>query len=177
MSTQAVSNTRTQFTLFVPPSVAEILEPLRRTLDPVQSRLISAHGTLCREDELEDLSPDEIGARLKKAPPTPLTLTFGMARVFQDHGVLLPCVAGAVDFQALRNIILGTKRARRHEPHLTLAHPRNPRAPGNKPATLLKVPSSLCVTFTTVSLIHQHVGEPWCEVREYAVSGLRHGEA
>ena len=177
MSTQAVLNTRTQLTLFVAPPAAEILEPLRRTLDPVQSRLISAHVTLCREDELVGLSTDDIGARLEKALPGPLTLAFGMAEVFQGHGVLLPCVAGEVEFQALRNIVLGTERARRHTPHLTLAHPRNPRAPDNNPATLLMVPSSLSVTFTMVSLIHQHVGKPWRVLTEYAVSGSGRSEA
>jgi 2'-5' RNA ligase len=170
-------NTRTQLTLFVAPPAAEILEPLRRTLDPVQSRLISAHVTLCREDELVNLSADEIGARLKRAPPVPLTLTFGIVQVFQHHGVLLPCVAGEVEFQALRNIVLGAERARTHTPHLTLAHPRNPRAPDNKPATLLKVPSSLSVTFTTVSLIRQYVGEPWQVLTEYTISGSKRGEA
>jgi 2'-5' RNA ligase len=177
MSTQVVLNARTQLTLFVASPVAQILEPLRRTLDPVQSRLIPAHVTLCREDDLLDLSADEIGTRLRKTPPGPLTLTFGMAQVFQDHGVLLPCVAGEVEFQALRNTVLGAQGARRHTPHLTLAHPRNPRAPDNKPATLLKVPSSLSVTFSAVSLIHQHVGEPWRVLAEYEISGPRRGAA
>jgi 2'-5' RNA ligase len=170
-------NTRTQLTLYLAPPAGEILEPLRRRLDPVQSRLISAHVTLCREDELADVSTDEIGTRLKNAPPGPLTLTFGMAQVFEGHGVLLPCVAGEVEFQALRTIVLGTARARTHAPHLTLAHPRNPRAPDNRPATLLKVPLSLSVTFTTVSLIYQQVGEPWRLLAEYAISGPSRGEA
>ncbi len=170
-------NTRIQLTLFVAPPAADILEPLRRTLDPVQSRLISAHVTLCREDELVDLSTEEIGTRLKKAPHGQLTLTFGMAQVFSDHGVLLPCVEGEVEFQALRKIVLGSQGTRKHEPHLTLAHPRNPRAPGNIPAALLNVPSSLSVTFTTVSLISQQAREPWRVLAEYALSVAGRAEA
>jgi hypothetical protein len=67
MCPRAVLNTRTQLTLFVAPPAAEILEPLRRRLDPVQSRLISAHVTLCREDELMNVSAAEIAVRLRNA--------------------------------------------------------------------------------------------------------------
>ncbi len=153
---------RRQLTLFVPATAAGPLEDVRARVDPVQHRLIAAHVTLCREDDLEDLP--EVLARLAAPGPGPLTLTFGPAEAFGGHGLLLPCVAGAAAFRQLREGVLGSARVRDQAPHLTLAHPRNPRAPGNSLAAAAALPAPLTLTFPAVSLIEQAPLEPWVVV-------------
>src|SRR5688572_16534176 len=83
---------RTQLSLYVPAALAAELAAVRRAVDPVQSRLIPPHVTLCREEDLVGLSPDTVGARL--AGVGRLTLALGPAERFGGHGILLPCVAG-----------------------------------------------------------------------------------
>ena len=166
---------RRQLTLFVPNDAAHTLEAVRERLDPVQHRLIPAHVTLCREDELERGSGHAWRDRLAAAGTTlaaaPVTLTFGSATAFSGHGVLLPCIGGEPAFHALRVLLLGDPAPRRHEPHLTLAHPRNPRAPQNVPTTYADVPSPLQVTFRTVCLIEQSGDEPWQVLETYTLCG------
>ncbi len=154
---------RRQLTLFVPDGTAPWLEPLRQQLDPVQRDLIAAHVTLCREDEIVDLELPALWQRL--ATESPVTLIFGAPRRFDGHGLLLPCVDGATAFQQLRVRALDSDAIRTPEAHLTLAHPRNPRAPGNIEAKLGALPVPLSVTFRAVALIEQINGQPW-EVRE-----------
>ena len=151
------SSSRIQLTLFVPPAEAAELEALRRRLDPIQSGLIAAHVTLCREDELEGIEPDLIRQRLDASNPPPLTLHFGAAERFSGHGVLLPCMGGEEEFQALRQCILGSASVRRQAPHITLAHPRNPRAPGNNELAHAAsiAPGRSSITFTSVCRIRQ----------------------
>jgi len=153
--------TRIQLTLFVPGPEAGPLENLRLLLDPVQHSLIPAHVTLCREDELELLDPDSIAARVAASPVKAFTLRFGKPEGFFEHGILLPCVAGEPDFRALREHLLGSVDIRRASPHMTLAHPRNPKAPGNALANAMVLPELFAITFTGVSLIEQTGATPW----------------
>jgi hypothetical protein len=154
-------STRRQLTLFVAPPERDALERVRRDLDPVQQALIAAHVTLCREDELAPLSDDALRTRLASPALAPITLRFGEAERFDGHGVLLPCIEGAHAFEDLRAHVLGTGALRAHRAHLTLAHPRNPRAPGNTPERWGTLPSSLELTFGNVSWIEQRDGGPW----------------
>lgn len=162
--------TRRQLTLFVPREAAAPIEALRATLDPVQHALIAAHVTLCREDELTALEHGALEARLAASAARAVALAFGRAESFDGHGILLGAAAGVGEFQALRAHVLGRDDARAHRPHLTLAHPRNPRAPGNDLALARTLPDPLVVTFTMVTLIEQTDGEPWRVLREF---GLR----
>lgn len=150
---------RRQLTLFVPVEAAASIELLREKADPVQFALIAAHVTLCREDEFAELELSLLRERLAHAAP--LTLTFGQARRFAGHGILLPCIDGAADFQRLRAQALGATDVREHEAHLTIAHPRNPRAPGNQDALLSVLPAPLTLTFREVALIEQRAARPW----------------
>ena len=68
---------RRQLSLYVPRAEGALLEAVRRVLDPVQAGLIPAHVTLCREDELGQVSAMEIEARLRMAAAEPVTLGFG----------------------------------------------------------------------------------------------------
>jgi 2'-5' RNA ligase len=161
---------RTQLSLYVPTPVAEALAAVRRIVDPVQSRLIPPHVTLCREEDLVGVAPSDVRARLA-AGVGPLTLAFGSVEQFGGHGVLLPCVGGHAAFRALRALVLGGATPRDHTPHLTLAHPRTPRAPGNDPSAARVLPAPLSITFTSVHWIEQEGRAPWRIRHTYGLDG------
>ncbi len=159
---------RRQLTLFVPVEGAAKLEACRRVLDPVQHGLIAAHVTLCREHELEAVDLAALRARARLAEP--IILTFGLPESFSGHGILLPAIAGEGAFHNLRCHLLGAEPSRRQQPHLTLAHPRNPKAPGNTHANLSGLEPGLAITFGEVSLIEQVAGEPWVVLETFELS-------
>jgi 2'-5' RNA ligase len=152
---------RFQLSLFVPPPISEDIEAVRRIVDPAQHRLIPAHVTLCREDELTALSLPELHARLGEARHGPVTLEFGPPERFGGHGILLPCVGGIAAFQSLREVVLATRPVRPHAPHLTLAHPRNPKALGNDLQHTVSLREGLTMTFEHVHFIEQTDDAPW----------------
>lgn len=160
-------NIRRQLSLFVPVAEGVQLESVRHELDPVQSELIPAHVTLCREDEIGQLSASEIEARLQDYGAKRLTLSFGPPVIFQGHGVLLPCVAGESEFHELRAHLLGTTAIRRHSPHITLAHPRNPRSTKWAPPDEVGLPQTLSYTFVEIASIEQMGGAAWRVIREF----------
>ena len=163
--------TRRQLSLYVPRSEGALLEAVRRVLDPVQAGLIPAHVTLCREDELGQVSALEIETRLRMAAAEPVTLGFGRPVSFEGHGLLLPCVAGEQAFHQLRIEVLGVTSIRRHAPHITLAHPRNPPPAKGSLVDAVALPENLSFTFTTIFSIEQ-VGAtlPWRVLREFALA-------
>ena len=160
---------RIQLSLYAPRSSASELEDARRVLDPIQANLIPAHVTLCREDELQVVDLSALGSTLGSSRP--ITLRFGSPEVFQGHGVLLPCIEGEDEFQELRKCILGAGLVRRQAPHITVAHPRNPRSPQNIPANLCAVPSGLVITFDRVQHIRQEPQTPWQVIAELPLLG------
>jgi len=152
---------RRQLTLFLPAEAAAGVEAVRRVVDPVQWGLIAAHVTLCRDDELGELAdPCRLRARLAEAAPAPLHLRFGAIEAFQGHGLLLACTHGQADFTALRERLLGAP-TREQPAHVTLAHPRNPRAPGNASGAADALALPLSLVLSQVSLIAQEHGAPW----------------
>lgn len=161
---------RVQLSLFVPQTDAETLERARRLFDPVQAALIPAHVTLCREDELDGIDLPRLGAIIASSSVAPIRLTFGAPEYFHGHGVWLPCVEGEEPFHEARCRILGAREVRRHAPHLTLAHPRNPRASHNDPANLHAVPAGLVVTFALVHHILQEGVQPWRVIGTHALA-------
>lgn len=163
--------TRIQLSLYVPEPAASVLEPVRRMLDPVQARLIPAHVTLCREDELAPIRDSALLPRLADLPLGPLTLHFGGPAPFHGHGILLPCSAGEDAFVALRQHLLGAGPIRRPSPHITLAHPRNPKAAGNGLAAAAMLPGTMAVTFTRIHLIEQTGTRPWRVLGVFDITG------
>lgn len=153
---------RRQLSLYVPGEAAAAIEAVRRVVDPVQHALIPAHVTLCRDDEVDSVSLLALAGTL-----APVTLVFGRALAFDGHGVLLPCIAGEDAFAQLRGRILSA--ARRLPPHITLAHPRNPRVSGNTLKRALTLPAEITIVFTEVCLIEQALGEPWRVIDRYAL--------
>ncbi|MDX1930756.1 MAG: hypothetical protein SFV81_29805, partial [Pirellulaceae bacterium] len=97
------------------------IESLRHRYNPIQARLIPAHVTLCREDEVEDW--DAFRTRLEALCPFEIVLGFG-APVRENNFVFLPVLEGVDEFHDFRCAVL-TKDARKHVPHVTIVHPRN----------------------------------------------------
>lgn len=159
---------RDQLSLFVDGPVGDTLNALRATLDPIQAGLIAAHVTVCREDELGDLlalGTRALARRLQEAAP--LTLRFGAPERFGGHGLLLPCVAGQPAFDDLRRHLLGRQDVRPQPAHLTLAHPRNARAPGNTDR-LPSLPPLPALTLTRLCWIRQTAGQAWETVARFS---------
>jgi 2'-5' RNA ligase superfamily len=156
---------RQQLSMYLPDDPAKSIEAVRKIADPVQAALIPAHITLCREDELADLPA--VKDRLRHLPPKPLTLSFGRPEVFSGHGLLLNCVEGEDRFRLLREYLLDSKNIRDHRPHITLAHPRNPKAAGNSLDNASRLPAIIAITFATIFLIEQEGGAPWRVMERY----------
>jgi 2'-5' RNA ligase len=163
--------TRTQLSLYVPHAAAGAMEAVRALLDPVQASLIPVHITLCREDELEGLDPAILRSRLAAPQARPIRLRFGRPEPFFEHGVLLPCIDGEREFEALRQWVLGSTTIRRQAPHITLAHPRNPKSPHNTPANAALLSSELVIHFATAYRIQQAVAAPWQVLEQYKLAG------
>lgn len=161
---------RRQLSLYVPGPAARELEAVRRVVDPVQAGVIPAHVTLCREDELEGLSLPELQSRLSSGRLRCVTLRFGRPQAFFGHGILLACVEGQGEFQKLREQVLGRTDIRTLEAHMTLAHPRNPRAAGNSLAAAAELPEGLSITFDTIRRIEQQAGRPWQVLEQFPLS-------
>ncbi len=152
---------RIQLSMYASSGVSTQLEDLRLLLDPVQCKLIPAHVTLCREEELTAPVLHDLRERLAHANMAQLTLVFGPAQPFGEHGIMLPCIAGEPQFQALREHVLGRRPDWHQTPHLTLAHPRNPKAPGNNIAHTALLPREIRIHFKDIRLIEQRDAGPW----------------
>jgi 2'-5' RNA ligase len=152
---------RLQLSLYVAEPEASGLDALRARLDPVQRALIAPHVTLARDADIDTCSGPDWRERVAALREPVLRLRFGPAEAFHEHGILLRCVDGVDRFDALRARILGPA-ALSLAPHLTLAHPRNPRSPGNSLAhALAELPSPLELRFDALNLIEQCNGGPW----------------
>lgn len=152
---------RRQLTLFLAGEPAAAVEAVRRVVDPEQYRLIPAHVTLCREEEVATIPLEEIEARLAAGPARRITLAFGRAEPFSGHGIELRCVAGGAEFQALRELLLASREIARPRPHITLAHPRNPRAAGNSLDAAGALPPRWQIRLSWIHLIEQDGHQPW----------------
>jgi hypothetical protein len=171
MTTDTGSVVRRQLSLFLSAEDATPIEQLRAVLDPIQFHLIPAHITLCREDELEALEP--VIARLQGSSCRSLQFKFARPIGFAGHGILMPCIDGLAEFQQFREYLLGSCQIKTPQPHLTLAHPRNPKAAGNDLHYALQQtryqPMPYPVTITRISLIEQVAMTPWRVLANYAL--------
>jgi len=91
-------NRRRQLTLYIPGDDAREIEKARSVVDPVQHRLIAAHVTLCRENELGDLAA--LRTRRFHIPFGPLHLGFGTLEAFSGKGEI------AMAVQALKRMLV-----------------------------------------------------------------------
>ena len=146
---------RRQATLFL--RNVPTIEASRQTFNPKQAGLISAHVTLCREDEVRDW--DRVAARLKSRPPV-VTLEFGLPNRDRDL-VFIPGNDKSGSFRFLREYLLETKQVRDHKPHITLIHPRNGECSDTAWETLRTKIKPFEYTFNEVSFILQKDGGAW----------------
>ncbi len=155
---------RRQLSLYLPYPARELVDRVRARVDPIQHRLIPAHVTLCRDDEVALAEPFE---KLRRSlAGLSVSLRFSGPERFQGHGIMLRAVADSGDFYELRRRILGpgtgnVGSARRLDPHVTLAHPRNPRAPGNSLENAAALAEGLSVRFEDLCLVEQRGSAPW----------------
>jgi hypothetical protein len=152
--------TRRQATLYLPEPHAAAVEQLRSTHNPAQHALIRAHVTLCREDEVHDWT--ELASRLKTIGPIAISLVFG-SPVRDGNLVYLPVTSLTSSFDRLRTSLLarsGTS-VRKHEPHITLIHPRNGSCSDATFAQIMSHSIPFEATFRAVTLISQEGGGPW----------------
>jgi 2'-5' RNA ligase len=155
-------NIRQQLTLFVDKKDASEIESIRKKFNPKQQQLIDAHVTLCREDEISNI--DNALNNLQNLDTSTITIQFGQATRFDNNkGVLLPAYIDNVQFQQLRKKILTALNmpVRRHEPHITLMHPRNSNCTDEIFEEIKSVNLPTSLKFDTVSLIEQIDGGQW----------------
>ena len=139
------------------------IENLRVRFNPVQARLIPAHVTLCREDEVQDWL--RLESRIQDRIPISLTLGFGRA-VRDDNLVFLPVVFGGEQFEKLRHVLLndGIAPPRKLTPHITVIHPRNGVCTDAAFDEILQRLPPFKITLREISLIEQTVGGPWIRI-------------
>ncbi|MEY3243676.1 MAG: hypothetical protein RIR11_5115, partial [Bacteroidota bacterium] len=115
-----MNNKRTQLTLFIPDQYAVAIEKVRKAYNPEQYKLIHAHVTLCREDELDQI--DRVMLNLEQLQFECFDINLGAVERFaQGKGVLLPAIGDNDVFQKLRSTVLNgiIDQPRQHAPHIT----------------------------------------------------------
>jgi 2'-5' RNA ligase len=164
------NRTRRQLTLFVQGDNGTI-ENIRKEFNPIQHKLISAHVTLCREDEIGSI--DKVLENLKAVKlENPLKITFDTVERFEDgKGVWLPGSTANKQFHELRRRVLKgmNDTQRQYRPHLTLMHPRNSTCTDKIFDQIkgLELPTELF--FNKVSLIEQENGGQWTIIDEFEI--------
>lgn len=160
---------RQQLTLFVSDPMRSI-EKIRSAFNPEQFRLIAAHVTLCREDEISPIG--KIVQNLKNIKiDCPLNIKFSGGERFAGGTGLLMRAKHSEAFQALRrNILRGSAELiRRHDPHITLMHPRNSSCTDEIFDEIASYELPMELNFEEVSLIEQTNGEPWRLIEKYRI--------
>lgn len=159
----AALRTRRQASLFL--DGFPHLEKLRRDFNPAQARLIPAHLTLCREDEVDDW--DRLQARILSLLPIQLELEFGLP-VREGNFVYLPIRSGAAAWDELRYRLLdcGNGPPRNQLPHLTLIHPRNGICTDQALAAIQRECEVFSTTFRSIRIIEQTGELPWQTIFE-----------
>lgn len=151
---------RRQATLYLPQPHSLVVERIRARFNPAQHALIQAHVTLCREDEVADW--DELATRLHASGSLTVTLAFGPP-VRDGHLVYSPATGSTASFDALRELLLARPGAvtRKHNPHITLIHPRNGVCSDDDFDSIAAEWSPFEVSFEQATLISQVPGGPW----------------
>jgi len=163
-----MTHQRIQLTLFVDEKQSAAIERIRQKFNPLQYRLIRAHVTLCREDEIESF--DNVLYNLTSQVLPKISICFGkVTRFSEGNGVLLPVNDNLHSFRTLRSQVLHgiIEAPRNHEPHITLMHPRNSICTDEIFQQIIKINLPTIITFGKVSLIEQVEQEPWKIIQEF----------
>ena len=163
---------RRQLTLFVSKDDAATIEAIRRKYNLKQRELIDCHVTLCREDEIENI--DGVLHNLANLTKRSLLIYFGRVTRFNDgKGVLIPATNENEAFHELRKQVLKgvNDNPKRHEPHITLMHPRNSTCTDKifEEIEQVNLPSQLI--FKSISLIEQVDGGQWKTLKTFIIPG------
>lgn len=167
--------TRLQLTLFIDDGESESIEKIRKEFNPKQYELIKSHVTLCREDELEQI--EKVILNLEKLNIGFITVDFGNVIRFSDGvGVLIPAVDDNQQFHQLRKAVLQglIEQPRRHEPHITLMHPRNSTCTDSIFEQIEKMQLPQKIEFRKISLIEQELGIKWRVLKEFELKEIPH---
>lgn len=149
------------------------IESIRQKFNPHQFRLIKAHVTLCREDEIEPIEAVLFNLTNKVLPK--ISIGFGRAiRFSEGNGVLLPANENAHSFRSLRNQILHgiIEAPKNHEPHITLMHPRNSTCTDDIYQQIANIILPSFITFERISLIEQLDQGKWKIIQEFDLNVL-----
>lgn len=159
---------RIQLTLFLGEDYSTEIEAIRKQFNPLQYSLIRSHVTLCREEELEHMERIIHNLELRNYPP--IIIEFGNAiRFSEGKGVLIPATGSNDQFHNLREKVLDgtTTNPRKHEPHITLMHPRNSVCTDETFSQIEKISLPRKIKFTKVSLIAQEEQAKWNMLKEF----------
>jgi len=154
-------NIRRQLTLFLQDNF-ETIEKIRQKFNPKQYRLIKAHVTLCREDEIENL--DQILNNLSSLNGQKITICFEHPTRFDNgKGVFLKAHSDLKEFEKLRREILQNVVAepRKQIPHITLMHPRNSTCNDEIFDEINQETFPSIITFSKISLIEKRNDDEW----------------
>ena len=163
-----IPDKRTQLTIFIAPTTAANIEVIRQRFNPAQYDLIRAHITLCRDEELNQIT--EIIANLQQLNGRSFEMELGKPiRFDQDRGILIPVYDINGAFHNLRKQILAgiVETPKIMHPHITLIHPRNGYCNDDIAAQITKMALPKRVQCQNISLIEQLSGGKWCIIQQF----------
>ena len=157
---------RRQATLYLPTPSSTAVESIRSRFNRAQFDMIRAHVTLCREDEV--CNWDDLASRLITMDTIEVALEFGMPVRDKDL-VYLPATGSSESFDKLRYSLLSAQGTlpRKHNPHITLVHPRNGTCTDNIFDEIASRCRPFSSTFRRVSLIEQVDGGRWQDLKTF----------
>ncbi len=162
--------TRRQLTLFIA-GQNEAVEKIRAEFNPEQYSLISAHVTLCREDEIPLI--EKVIENIRSISwDKPVSIVFNPPERFENgKGVFIPAKRENTDFYELRKAVLNglNEFPRKTLPHITLMHPRNSACTHIifERIKSHELPTELI--FDKISLIEQHNGGKWIIIEQFPI--------
>ena len=162
---------RRQLTLFVDKKYSQEIENIRRQFNPKQQELIDSHVTLCREYEIENINAAL--DNLQQLDTHKINIKFGHVTKFNNGiGVLLPALGDNEEFNLLRSKVMTglVKKIQKHEPHITLMHPRNSTCTDEIFEVIKKSNLPTTLTFDTISLIEQIDDGQWEVLKSYKLN-------
>jgi 2'-5' RNA ligase len=161
---------RRQLTLFISER-NKTIEKIRAEFNSIQYNLISAHVTLCREDEIEPV--ENVIENIKSiARDKPIRIKFDPPERFENgKGVFIPAKRENPEFYELRKTVLKglNEFPRAHFPHITLMHPRNSTCTDIIFERIKKYKLPTELIFDKISLIEQNSGGQWIIIEQFPV--------
>ncbi len=159
---------RKQLTIFLEDKDANSIEAIRSRFNPKQYELIKSHITLCREDEIDNL--EAVIHNLENTESRKFELYLGdLKRFSEGKGVMIPIQDRDQLFQELRSTILRNviDIPRKHQPHITLMHPRNSTCTDNLFEDIKKIALPKKIMVSKINLIEQEIGKKWRVLKVY----------